>query len=101
MKRLLYAGAVTLSVFLAACGGGAPITPPPPAGGFSNASLMGQYAFLMNGLDTNGAYIARIGSFSADGAGHITAGLEDVLDLGSGAAVRDSMGECIQADSTR
>lgn len=84
MKRLLYAGAVTVSVFLAACGGGAPITPPPPAGGFSNASLTGQYAFVMTGLDTNGAYIARIGSFSADGAGHITAGLEDVLDLGSG-----------------
>jgi len=38
----------------------------------------------MNGIDTNGAYLARIGSFTADGAGNITAGLEDVVSLGTG-----------------
>jgi len=69
---------------LVGCGGGPPITPPTPAGNFSNASLKGQYAFLMNGLDTNGAYLARIGSFTADGAGNVTAGLEDLLALGTG-----------------
>lgn len=84
MKRLLSAAGVALSGFLAACGGGSPINPPPPAGSFSNASLAGQYAFLMSGVDTAGAYIARVGSFTADGAGHITAGLEDVLSLGTG-----------------
>jgi hypothetical protein len=73
---------------LVACGGGGPsITPPPPTGGFTNASLKGQYAFSMSGVDaTNGAYIARVGSFTADGNGGITAGLEDVLSLGSGQA---------------
>jgi hypothetical protein len=66
-------------VGLASCGGSSP-TPAPPSG-FTNASLKGQYAILMSGLDINGAYLARIGSFTADGAGNITAGLEDVLNL--------------------
>jgi hypothetical protein len=47
-------------------------------GKFSNASLKGQYAYSMSGEDLNGAFIARVGSFFADGAGNITQGLEDV-----------------------
>jgi hypothetical protein len=86
MRRIFHLAAIALVGYLAACGGGGTtITPPPPAGNFSNASLNGQYAFSMSGVDLNsGAYIARVGSFAADGQGHITAGLEDVLDLGSG-----------------
>ena len=85
MRRIFGVATIALAGYLAACGGsGANITPPPPAGNFSNASLNGQYAFSMSGVDLNsGAYIARIGSLAADGQGHITAGLEDVLDLGS------------------
>ena len=83
-KLGMLAVGVMLAGFLAACGGsGAPITPPPPAGTFSNASLTGQYAFSMSGVAaTSGAYIAEIGSFAADGQGHITAGLADLLNLG-------------------
>jgi hypothetical protein len=77
---------LAISVALAACGGGSNITPPPPAGNFTNASLKGQYAFSMSGIDTVGAYIARVGSFVADGNGAITAGLEDVVDGNSGAS---------------
>ena len=86
MKRIFATVTIAMAGFLAACGGsGANITPPPPTGNFSNASLSGQYAFSMSGVDLNsGAYIARIGSLAADGQGHITSGLEDVLDLGSG-----------------
>ena len=86
MKRSLHAMAIAVAGYLAACGGsGSNITPPPPTGNFSNASLNGQYAFTMSGVDlVSGAYIARVGSFAADGQGHITAGLEDVVDLGSG-----------------
>src|SRR5260370_1290232 len=41
----------------------------------------------MSGGDLNtGGFIARVGSVAADGQGHITSGLEDVLDLGSGSA---------------
>ena len=80
------APALAFAAFLAACGGsGSTITPPPPAGNFANASLNGQYAFSMSGADlVSGAFIARVGSIVADGQGHITSGLEDLLDLGSG-----------------
>jgi hypothetical protein len=52
-------------------------------GSFSNASLKGQYAYTMSGEDLNGAFIARVGSFFADGNGNITKALEDVNDLSS------------------
>jgi hypothetical protein len=86
VKRILATVTIAMAGFLAACGGsGSNVTPPPPTGNFSNASLNGQYAFSMSGVDLNsGASIARVGSLAADGQGHITSGLEDVLDLGSG-----------------
>ena len=43
----------------------------------NNSRFSGQYAFLFSGTDTNGFYEAA-GSFSADGQGNITAGVEDV-----------------------
>ena len=84
MKRLLF----TVSVFallIAGCGGGgSSSTPPPPVGNFSNASLKGQYAFSMGGQDgSTGAFITRVGSFTADGNGTITAATEDVVNTGS------------------
>jgi hypothetical protein len=85
MRALLATAFVIVSLCLVACGGGS-IQPPPPSGGFSNASLHGQYAFSMNGIDLNAAYIARIGSFTADGGGIITGGLVDVLSLSTGQA---------------
>jgi hypothetical protein len=86
MRRFIHVVVIALVGYLAACGGGGSnSTPPPPSGNFSNASLNGQYAFSMSGVDLDsGAFIARVGSFAADGQGHITTGLEDLLDLGSG-----------------
>jgi hypothetical protein len=55
--------------------------PPPPTGNFSNASLKGQYAFLMSGTELcsgMSSFFTRAGSFTADGSGHITGGLVDV-----------------------
>jgi hypothetical protein len=69
------------ALFAAACGGngGSNPTPPPPTGNFSNTSLKGQYAFFMSGTNVStGEFFARIGSFTADGNGNITTGLEDV-----------------------
>jgi hypothetical protein len=78
--RLLLSTLLALVVLtLAACGSSHP--PPPPVGNFSNASLTGQYAFSLTGIDPKGAYTARIGTFTADGDGHITGGLVDALDL--------------------
>lgn len=84
LSRLL---AFCVFVFLTAgCGDGSTGTPPPPVGKFSNASLAGQYAFSMTGRelcpDSTGNLVSsifmRAGSFTADGDGHITKGLEDV-----------------------
>ena len=42
----------------------------------NNAKLLGQYAFLFKGVDNNGVYQAG-GTFTADGKGNLTSGLED------------------------
>src|SRR5437899_7252234 len=84
MKRLVPFCAITLSAFTGACSGGVGGPPPPtPTGNFSMASLNGSYAFQMSGTDANGNFIARVGSFTADGKGNITAGIEDVNDGGT------------------
>lgn len=88
----MFCATAAFAAFLAACGGSTGfIAPPPPTGGYTNANLKGQYAFSMVGVSANcsvmggscGAYLARVGSFIADGNGNILGGLEDVLDLGS------------------
>jgi hypothetical protein len=70
------------ALWAAACSGnGSAITPPPPNNGFTNSNLQGQYAFSMAGTDASTGVavpFARIGSFTADGQGNITAGVEDV-----------------------
>ena len=84
VKSLACAVLTSLAFLLAACGGGGSTPPPPPSGNFSNASLKGQYAFSMKGIDPSGGYVARIGSFISDGNGNITGGLQDFLSLSSG-----------------
>jgi len=75
------------SLILGGCGSsssGGSSTPPPSTGNFSNASLKGQYAFSMGGQDAaTGGFITRVGSFTADGNGNITAATEDVIDSGA------------------
>ncbi|HMD41076.1 MAG TPA: hypothetical protein VKH15_17450 [Candidatus Acidoferrum sp.] len=87
MKRA-WALCVTLAALWAgACSsGGTTVTTPPPNNGFSNNSLMGQYAFSMSGTDASSGVavpFARVGSFTANGEGGIETGVEDVnLNLG-------------------
>jgi len=87
VKPLAVVLAAVAALFAAACSSNnAPSVPPPVTGGFSNADLRGTYAFSMSGTDAGanfGAFIARVGSFTADGNGNITAALEDVTDAGS------------------
>jgi hypothetical protein len=45
--------------------------------GYSTSSFQGPFAFSMTGTNASGAF-ARAGSFTADGAGHLSGGLEDV-----------------------
>ena len=84
MKR----GALLLTLFVAAFGAGCSNSgssnnPPPPVGGFSNSSLKGQYAFIMTGQAPDG-FIARVGSFTADGINNITGGVELVSTASGG-----------------
>ncbi len=84
MRRAAFLLAVLVVSLSAACGGGGSsnqLPLPPPAGNFSNASLKGQYAFSMSGRELCaglGSFFARAGSFTADGNGNITGGVEDV-----------------------
>lgn len=75
MKRLSLLLTLFVAAFGTACSGGSSGTLPPPTGGFANSSLKGQYAFIMTGQAPDG-FIARIGSFTADGNGNISGGLE-------------------------
>jgi hypothetical protein len=56
--------------------------------GTGNESILhGQYAFSLRGYNvpnSSGAFLAAIGSFTADGSGHITAGMADANSLNGG-----------------
>lgn len=98
MRRLALLFSIAVAAFAASCGGGSTPAPPPPVGGFSNADLNGQYAFLMSGTDSGG-FFGRVGVFIADGAGHITGGIEDVnTSSGEQTLAFSSSGYSVQAD---
>ena len=85
IMRWFLLAAILLASLTAACGNGGTAVvgppPPPPTGNFSTANLKGQYAFLMSGTELCSglsSFFTRVGSFTADGSGHITGGLEDV-----------------------
>ena len=86
MNRAPLLCALLAAFGLAACsGGGSAVVPPPPMGPYSLLSLSGQYAFVTNGEVFTGASVtplARVGTFTADGHGGITGGLEDVNSAG-------------------
>jgi hypothetical protein len=74
--------ALSMLLFLAACGNGNTITNPvaPPSGNFSNSNLKGTYVFSVSGTDANGYPFAMLGTFTANGNGGITAGAIDIND---------------------
>src|SRR2546427_8862540 len=84
IKRFFPLAAIVVVSLCTGCSNGTAVVgppPPPPTGNFSNASLKGQYAFLMSGTELCSglsSFFTRAGSFTADGSGHITGGLEDV-----------------------
>ena len=93
MKPLILPAVAALAMVMVSCGSSGSSTPPPPpaTGNFTNASLQGTYSFSMSGADASanpGAFLARVGSFIADGKGNITAGMEDLTDAGSNQTVQ-------------
>jgi len=83
ISRLWPLGVLLLSsIGLLSCGGGGSSSAPAPSSPpvsvtYSNASLNGQYAFTFSGV-TNGSVEAAAGTFTADGAGNLSAGIEDL-----------------------
>ncbi len=69
-------------VFALACGGSSGSSNFPITGGFSDASLNGQYAYRLTGTELLAGNSAadsftEAGTFTADGAGHIIGGIDD------------------------
>ena len=52
------------------------------ASAFSNSALNGGYSFGFDGISSSGAIMSAVGRFTADGAGNISAGVEDINDAG-------------------
>ena len=52
--------------------------------GASNSLLQGQYAFSFSGSTSAQTFVTAAGSFTADGNGNITSGVEDITFAGSG-----------------
>ena len=85
MKKLCLGLGLLSLAFCVACGSGNNTfsSGPPPMGTFNAASLTGHYAYSMRGFDLNtGLDFRRSGVFTADGAGNITSGENDFLELG-------------------
>ena len=72
---LLALGLLSL-IAAAGCGGGGVVIPP-TTGNYSLASLSGSYVYQVHGTSSIGPY-REIGVFTADGAGHITGGSDDL-----------------------
>jgi len=68
--------------FALACGSSGSNNNFPIAGGFNDASLNGQYAYRLTGFDTLNGSFTQAGTFTADGAGHITNGADDFNTAG-------------------
>jgi hypothetical protein len=88
MKRLLLVLTIAAALWSGACssGGGTTVLPP-PTGGFSPADLNGTYVFVTNGEVFTGGLsatpLARVGTFTANGSGAITGGVDDVNAAGT------------------
>ncbi|HET9837023.1 MAG TPA: hypothetical protein VFR84_02230 [Candidatus Angelobacter sp.] len=77
-SAVIYSAVIAFVALFTGCGGGGnSLSFPPPQGPFTNASLNGPFAFSYTGSDARG-FLAVAGSFQADGAGHITSGMEDI-----------------------
>lgn len=83
-NRLILPAILLLIAVLAGCGGSSnPSVTPPPSGSFSNSNLSGTYVFSVTGTDTANNFVAMMGTFTADGKGHISTGIIDVNGTGT------------------
>jgi len=84
-KGFVLLAAVSMLLFLAACGGnnnGIATPTAPSSGSFSTSSLNGAYVFAVSGFDVDGDSYSMAGTFTANGSGGITGGTVDINDPG-------------------
>jgi hypothetical protein len=91
MTKLFLPVCLLFLLFSAGCGNGPGIAGitggGSSTGNYSNASLNGSYVYHLLGTDdSNNASYEESGVFTADGAGHITGGIDDTIE-GTGAAI--------------
>src|ERR1700674_140450 len=77
--KLSLLSALISLMFSMACGSGSNAFKQGGSGNFSNASLKGQYAYQLTGVDTT-AIFREAGVFTADGNGNITGGTDDFAE---------------------
>lgn len=77
LYKLCFLAGLASLVAAAGCGGGGVIIPH-PTGNFSNASFKGSYVYQIHGFlaDANNNPYHEAGVITADGSGHITAGID-------------------------
>ncbi len=93
MKKLLF-GAILVALACAlGCGSGPGISGiPAGSGSYSNASLTGSYVYHLSGIDdSTGAPYENSGVFVADGQGHITGGVDDATEEGTGTSLGNAI----------
>src|SRR6476469_497568 len=79
LRKLFVLSGLGSLFFSLACGSGNNAFNQGGNGNFSNASLKGQYAYQLSGVDTT-ANFREAGVFTADGNGNITAGTDDLSE---------------------
>ena len=106
MKKLYLLMGLALLTFCAGCGssGSGIVTGFIPTGGFSNASLSGQYVYQIQGVDfsvnASGAAYREAGVFTANGAGLITSVADDFSEAGSVGSTTSTGAYVIRTDGT-
>jgi len=78
LNRLFLLAGLASLVGAAGCGGGGAVIIPHPTGNYSNASFKGSYVYEIHGFlgDASNSPYREAGVITADGAGHITGGID-------------------------
>jgi len=78
LYRFCFIAGVASLTGAAGCGGGSGVIIPHPTGNYSNASFKGSYVYQIHGFlaDGNDDPYRETGVITADGAGHITSGVD-------------------------
>lgn len=78
VRLLMALSAIASALFISSCGSSSSLAKPNNQG-YSNSNLSGTYVFSSSGVDaTNVAFLAAVGTVTADGNGNITGGMIDI-----------------------